>query len=102
MCVQAPEGMNVFPDHSFDVVHVSQMILSVSDATPGSERERCSRPKVPNFAGVLQQCHRVLRRGGIILVHEPRFHIHSAWEGFEAADLSPGLTKVVYLSSLLL
>lgn len=37
MCVQAPEGMRIFPDHSFDVVHVSQMILSVSDATPGSE-----------------------------------------------------------------
>ncbi|RSH87194.1 hypothetical protein EHS25_003103 [Saitozyma podzolica] len=28
MCVQAPGGMQVFPDHSFDVVHVSQMILS--------------------------------------------------------------------------
>jgi hypothetical protein len=37
MCVQAPGGMQVFPDHSFDVVHVSQMILSVSDAAPGSD-----------------------------------------------------------------
>ncbi|WVQ99532.1 hypothetical protein IAU59_006668 [Kwoniella sp. CBS 9459] len=80
MRVFAPTGLKIFGDASFDVVHLRQMLHATNE-----------------YPAILKEVHRMLRPGGIILIHEPQLQIHSAWEGLTHVDLAPCLAKMMDL-----
>ncbi|OCF41906.1 hypothetical protein I317_04316 [Kwoniella heveanensis CBS 569] len=77
MRVFAPTGLKIFGDNSFDVIHLRQMLHATNE-----------------YPAVLREAHRMLRPGGLILIHEPQLQLHSAWEGLTHVDLTPCLAKV--------
>ncbi|WOO81153.1 Secondary metabolism regulator LAE1 [Vanrija pseudolonga] len=85
MLLDAPAGLDVFPAESFDVVHIRQLIYAI-----------------PDYAAMLAHAHRVLRRGGIVLIHETNFECYSVWECHSPDGLLPGLTrwKAVFCDAL--
>ncbi|ORY32862.1 S-adenosyl-L-methionine-dependent methyltransferase [Naematelia encephala] len=74
MNVEAPRRLHMFPDRSFDVIQVRQMLSSIY-----------------HYPELLKECYRLLRPGGLMLVHEPAGQYYSAWEGYEVSDLAPAL-----------
>ncbi|WWC94610.1 hypothetical protein V866_001457 [Kwoniella sp. B9012] len=78
MQVSAPSGLRAFGDESFDVVHIRQMVHATND-----------------YPSIIREAHRLLRPGGILLVHEPQLQLHSAWEGFGLKDLAPCLAQMM-------
>ncbi|OCF32968.1 hypothetical protein I316_05306 [Kwoniella heveanensis BCC8398] len=121
MRVFAPTGLKIFGDNSFDVIHLRQMLhavcrkASASPLTPlirsstgmetnahasptGSNRSLWVSPLQTNeYPAVLREAHRMLRPGGLILIHEPQLQLHSAWEGLTHVDLTPCLAKMMDL-----
>lgn len=47
-----------------------------------------------NFQAVLREAYRLLRPGGILLVHEIQLHAYSAWEGYTPKALVPATFEV--------
>nr|XP_019003161.1 uncharacterized protein I203_04198 [Kwoniella mangroviensis CBS 8507]OCF66622.1 hypothetical protein I203_04198 [Kwoniella mangroviensis CBS 8507] len=78
MQVNAPSGLRTFGNGSFDVVHIRQMVHATND-----------------YPSIIREAHRLLRPGGILLVHEPQMQLHSAWEGFGPKDLAPCLAQMI-------
>ncbi|KAL7421920.1 hypothetical protein Q5752_003692 [Cryptotrichosporon argae] len=76
MCVEAPTGLDMFPNRSFDVVQLRQMAYSLAD-----------------FPETLRQVHRILRPGGIVLIHEPQCQYYSSYERYTAVELAPVLCQ---------
>ncbi|RSH83092.1 uncharacterized protein EHS24_006749 [Apiotrichum porosum] len=76
MQVNVPRGMGVLAAGSFDVVHIRQMIYAI-----------------PDYAGMLAQAYRVLRPGGILLIHEPNLLCYSAWQEYTPEQLGPALVQ---------
>ncbi|WVF71334.1 hypothetical protein IAT40_006137 [Kwoniella sp. CBS 6097] len=76
MRVFAPTGLKIFGDDSFDVIHLRQMLQGTNE-----------------YPAILVEVYRMLRPGGIFLIHEPQIQIHSAWEGLSHTDLAPCLSK---------
>lgn len=97
MCVEIPNSMNVSPGASFYVVHIRQILYSVrQDVMPSS------LVQLVDFPGALKMAQRILRRGGILLIHEPQISLYSVWEGFQVNDLAPYLAKVSRASANLI
>ena len=97
MCVEIPNSMNVSPGASFYVVHIRQILYSVrQDVMPSS------LVQLVDFPGALKMAQRILRRGGILLIHEPQISLYSVWEGFQVNDLAPYLAKVSQASANLI
>lgn len=49
---------------------------------------------MPEYDALLSECFRLLKPGGILLVHETLGELASQWEGFDPEDLTPGLAYV--------
>jgi len=82
---------------SFYVVHIRQILYSVrQDVMPSS------LVQLVDFPGALKMAQRILRRGGILLIHEPQISLYSVWEGFQVNDLAPYLAKVSQASANLI
>ena len=43
---------------------------------------------------MLCEAYRVLKRGGLLLVHEVSKDLVCAWEGMEPSDIAPNMDKV--------
>lgn len=79
-----------------DAFRRSRCLAYPTDAIFGKREGRWQRLNVQltDFPGLLREAYRVLRSEGLLLVHEPQCALYSAWEGFEASDLAPNLTRV--------
>ncbi|WRT66536.1 uncharacterized protein IL334_003495 [Kwoniella shivajii] len=78
MTVDASTGLHVFADGSFDVIHICQMLHALD-----------------SYPALIAHAHRLLRSGGMLLIHEPQLQLHSAYTSFNLVDLSPNLTRMM-------
>nr|XP_019011010.1 uncharacterized protein I206_04317 [Kwoniella pini CBS 10737]OCF49791.1 hypothetical protein I206_04317 [Kwoniella pini CBS 10737] len=78
MQVNAPDGLRVFGNESFDVVNMRQMIHATDD-----------------YPALIRAAYRLLRPGGVLLLHEIQLRFHSAWEGFTVHDSAPGAAQII-------
>ncbi|WVW84099.1 hypothetical protein I302_106128 [Kwoniella bestiolae CBS 10118] len=78
MQVNAPAGLRTLGGNSFDVVNIRQMLHATDE-----------------YPSMVKEAHRLLRTGGILLVHEPQLQLHSAWEGYSLEDLAPCLAQMI-------
>ncbi|RXK39297.1 hypothetical protein M231_03376 [Tremella mesenterica] len=82
MFMEVPTGTKVLPDGSFNIIHIRQMLHAV-----------------PDYKALLLEAFRLLRPSGLLLIHEPRIHLLSAWEEYDALDLAPGVARYYSLLS---
>ncbi|ODO09143.1 hypothetical protein I350_02743 [Cryptococcus amylolentus CBS 6273] len=80
LCANAPSDLRTFADSSFDVVHLRLMLTATSQ-----------------YEDIVKEVHRILRPGGLILIHEVHVTFVSAWEGFRPEDLMPAMTRMTVL-----
>lgn len=92
MFVEAPIGMAIFPDASFDVVHIRQMLFSVSKLQ--DEASTCLTHQVAEFGDIIGEAYRLLRQGGVLLIHECSMVMESGWPGKSIEDLAPATARV--------
>ncbi|WWC62147.1 uncharacterized protein I303_104739 [Kwoniella dejecticola CBS 10117] len=78
MQVNAPTGLRVFGEESFDVINMRQMLQSTNE-----------------YPSLVNAAFRLLRPGGVLLLHEPQLKLHSAWQGYTVDDLAPYVTRLM-------
>jgi ubiquinone/menaquinone biosynthesis C-methylase UbiE len=57
--------------------------------------------QVAEYQEVLCEAYRVLKRGGLLLVHEVSKDLVCAWEGMEPSDIAPDMDRVGHRAALI-